>query len=591
MAIYRFEAKIISRRGSGNGGVSGGRSTVGAASYRTGKCATSAAAYRAAAELVDERTGQRYDYTAKRGVMGAAILLPASAPAWMADRSKLWNAVEKIEKRRDAQLARDFILSLPHELSHAQRVALTVEFVGEQFVAKGFAADLAFHSPEAGGGLNHHAHVMLPMRRVGPDGFSRLKDRPAAGVHPGVAWKAELLALRQAWETAVNRHLAAAGIETRVDRRSLVERGIDRVPQPKCGPVIGDQAARFGGGRGRVSEVRPGRANAGGHRRAGEVVRRVGAPSQAAGVVRPSGGPLLGRAAGSVLEAGIVPGALRERTVERLARAVGVPIAADNAGRPRQGEESGAILAAFRAAGRESTAAPAARQLGPGRRARTGGSGASSPPDGRRRFSARNLAADHVRLCHDPLKNLPRWLAEDKKRAGGAARRSQPPPPAARETAGHDQAGQQTRMAAADRLCRDALQELRGGLDADGQRGWRLDGVPARQGAGARRYDELRPLRGEGRTRSVAAPRRRPAQGWRAAARGVAGRAPAMTVRAGWPDQMKRDLAACRSAADHLAWGVKWADILAGRVLADEQPQKPRWWKYVLRLLGIMSLT
>src|ERR1700761_6168360 len=87
MAIYRFEAKVISR--------GGGRSTVGASAYRsggavavrTGKCVTSAAAYRAAVDLEDERTGQRYDYTRKRGVLGSEIMLPEGAASWMADRS------------------------------------------------------------------------------------------------------------------------------------------------------------------------------------------------------------------------------------------------------------------------------------------------------------------------------------------------------------------------------------------------------------------------------------------------------------------------------------------------------------------------
>ena len=115
MALCRFEAKVISR--------SGGRSTIGAASYRSGKCATSAAAYRAGAELKDERTGVVYDYTRKRGVLGAEVMLPAGAPAWMADRGQLWNAVEKAEKRADAQLARDYILTLPHELDAGQRRA------------------------------------------------------------------------------------------------------------------------------------------------------------------------------------------------------------------------------------------------------------------------------------------------------------------------------------------------------------------------------------------------------------------------------------------------------------------------------------
>jgi hypothetical protein len=35
-------------------------------------------------------------------------------------------------------------------------------------------------------------------------------------------------------------------------------------------------------------------------------------------------------------------------------------------------------------------------------------------------------------------------------------------------------------------------------------------------------------------------------------------------VDAGWPDDMKMELQACRSAADHRAWTQKWAAVLSG---------------------------
>jgi hypothetical protein len=529
VAIYRFEAKIISRNGE--------RSTVASASYRTGRCATSAAAYRAGAELVDERSGQRYDYTAKRGVMGAAILLPASAPAWMADRSKLWNAVEKIEMRKDAQLARDFILTLPHELTHEQRETLTREFVQTQFVAKGYAADIAWHSPHKGDSLNHHAHVMVPLRKVEAGGFARLKERPPSGAHPAMAWQAELLHLRQAWETAVNRHLAAAGFDVRVDRRSLKERGIDRAPQIKRGPI----------GR-------------------GEVIGQAGtSPDRQPG--RGSGGCSSPVERGGSLAAVIQP-------AEALRPSSALP---QGAAAPGNGETA---RAGFRAAGQVVTARPASRQSGPGRRGKVGGgSGTASPPDGGGRFSARNLAADHLKLCHHPLKDLPRWLAEDKKRAAPAPRlRQVKGRPTTGKGQGHgDDARQRTGNAEASRLRLDPLPQLRGGLDADGGRGWCLDGVSARQRASLGRYDRLRSLRDEGRARSVAAaPRNAPPQArHRAAAPSrvrTAPAIPAVPTKAGWPDPMKRELAACRTLGDYLAWERKWVETLAGRVLATEAP-------------------
>ncbi|MCI3077850.1 MobA/MobL family protein, partial [Escherichia coli] len=45
--------------------------------------------------------------------------------SWCADRSVLWNAVEKAEQRRDSQLAREIELAIPREISRdaARRAA------------------------------------------------------------------------------------------------------------------------------------------------------------------------------------------------------------------------------------------------------------------------------------------------------------------------------------------------------------------------------------------------------------------------------------------------------------------------------------
>ena len=210
MAIYRFEAKVIARS--------------------QGRSATASAAYRAAQSIDDERTGTVFDYTRKRGVLSAEILTPPNTPAWMADRAQLWNAVEKAEKRKDAQLARDLLLSLPHELTRAQRRELIREFVTSEFVAEGMIADVAIHAPDRGADdRNYHAHVLLTMRELVGSGFG-LKVRE---------WNAtaQLEAWREHWADAVNRHLGQHGHATRVDHRSLADQGIDREPEPKQGPV------------------------------------------------------------------------------------------------------------------------------------------------------------------------------------------------------------------------------------------------------------------------------------------------------------------------------------------------------------------
>ena len=87
MAIYHFDASVISRS--------------------KGRSATAASAYRAAERIVDRRTGEVHDYTRKHGVAHSEILAPEHAPDWARDRSALWNAVEQIERRKDAQVSRE----------------------------------------------------------------------------------------------------------------------------------------------------------------------------------------------------------------------------------------------------------------------------------------------------------------------------------------------------------------------------------------------------------------------------------------------------------------------------------------------------
>ena len=217
MAIYHLSGQVISR--------SSGRSSVAAAAYRAGL------------KLVDERTGEVHDYSRKRGIEHREVLAPANAPAWASDRARLWNEVERVEKRKDAQLAREFDIALPVELDAAQRLALVREFVREQFVERGMVADLDLHRPgRDGDDRNHHAHVMLTMRSIDADGFGgKVRE-----------WndKDLLKQWRESWERHANAALQRAGLVERIDHRTLVEQGIERAPQIHLGPHVVEMEAR-----------------------------------------------------------------------------------------------------------------------------------------------------------------------------------------------------------------------------------------------------------------------------------------------------------------------------------------------------------
>ena len=178
-------------------------------------------------KLRDERYETRHDYSCRTaGIAYSEVLAPDDAPAWMSDRERLWNGVEKAEKRKDARLAREFIIALPHELS-ADGAAGTYHGLcrGRRGYKAGMVVDVSIHAPRTG--LNHHAHLLCATREVDASGFG-LKEREWNKTEQPEAW-------REAWETHCNAALEKAGLDIAVDRRSLEDRGIARKPEPKLG--------------------------------------------------------------------------------------------------------------------------------------------------------------------------------------------------------------------------------------------------------------------------------------------------------------------------------------------------------------------
>jgi hypothetical protein len=189
----------------------------------SGKSAVACAAYRAGERLIDERFGKTQDYSRKQGVVESGIEAPTGAAAWVKDRGRLWNAVEQAEGRKNSRLSREFEVSLPHELSAAARKELVQGFIRDELVKRGMVADWAIHEPNRRGDQRaYHVHIMTTTRAIGPEGFGA-KVR---------AWdkRDTLVAVREAWAIHANRALERAGIEARIDHRTLEAQGIRRMP-------------------------------------------------------------------------------------------------------------------------------------------------------------------------------------------------------------------------------------------------------------------------------------------------------------------------------------------------------------------------
>jgi len=134
-----------------------------------GKSVVAKSAYISAEKIKNEWDGETHDYQKKKGVMDKGIVLPVNAPSEYLDRKTLWNSVELFEKQKNSQLAREFEIQLPKELSADERRKLLLEFINDNLVSKGMVVDYALHDENKGNG-NFHAHILTSLRPLNKDG-------------------------------------------------------------------------------------------------------------------------------------------------------------------------------------------------------------------------------------------------------------------------------------------------------------------------------------------------------------------------------------------------------------------------------------
>ena len=225
-----------------------------------GQSAIASAAYRAGERLYSEYYGEYSDYTRKGGVICSDILLPSHAPPEYADRQTLWNAVEKAERGKNAQLAYSFDIALQNEFSLEENIALARQFLLENFVSRGMVVDFAVHQPdrEDGGIPNPHFHVLCPIRPIEQNGKWGLKQRRVYELDedgnrirdangkfvfnavPTTDWGSPetLEHWREAWAEMCNAKFAEKGLDVRIDHRSYERQGVDLLPTIHEGATV-----------------------------------------------------------------------------------------------------------------------------------------------------------------------------------------------------------------------------------------------------------------------------------------------------------------------------------------------------------------
>ena len=227
MAIYHLSIKIVSRG--------------------KGKSAVAASAYRSGEKIKNEYDGVVHDFTRKGGIAHTEILLPQNAPQEFLDRGTLWNSVEKIEKSKNSQLAREIEIALPKELNREKQIELVREYVKENFVKVGMCADIALHDKNDG---NPHAHILLTMRPLNEDKTWGAKSKKEYILDENgekvklkngnyktrkintVDWNEQDKAeeWRKTWADITNKYLEENSIQEKVDHRSYQRQGIEEIP-------------------------------------------------------------------------------------------------------------------------------------------------------------------------------------------------------------------------------------------------------------------------------------------------------------------------------------------------------------------------
>lgn len=139
-------------------------------------------------------------------------------------RQTLWNAVEKAERGKNAQLAYSFDIALQNEFSLEENIALARQFLLENFVSRGMVVDFAVHQPDREDG-------------------NRIRDADGKFVFnavPTTDWGSPetLEHWRQTWAELYNAKFAEKGLDVRIDHRSYERQGVDLLPTIHEGATV-----------------------------------------------------------------------------------------------------------------------------------------------------------------------------------------------------------------------------------------------------------------------------------------------------------------------------------------------------------------
>lgn len=148
--------------------------------------------------------------------------------------ARAWMNAQELADRKNARICDKIRIAIPIELTQDQRAELVRDFC-KDITGDRVAYFAAIHQTGKDA-HNPHAHIVIRDRDI-RTGKRVLKwsdnkrDRIKAGLPENAVDH-----IRERWEVTANHALEMAGHDVRIDRRSLDDQGIDRIPTIHVGP-------------------------------------------------------------------------------------------------------------------------------------------------------------------------------------------------------------------------------------------------------------------------------------------------------------------------------------------------------------------
>ena len=166
------------------------------------------------------------------------ILLPIHVDQFFSEPGKLWNSVDKAEKRKDAQVGKELVIALPDDkiISDERRIELAKKFAEKYFVSKGYGVQVDVHHPnrylnynENDGKIeemerNYHAHILITERSFAEDGkgFANVKiNNLLPEIRGSNHFAFGGLEWRKLWTQFQNKYFEERGLDLRVDQNGV----------------------------------------------------------------------------------------------------------------------------------------------------------------------------------------------------------------------------------------------------------------------------------------------------------------------------------------------------------------------------------